>query len=46
MIEIDDDSGRYNSEQVVDHIKKYIDRIPRRYTKHYGEAILTEDCYM
>jgi len=47
MIELNDETiNKYNSEQVVNHIKKYIDKISKRYTKHYGEAIFTEDCYL
>lgn len=46
MIEIVDEAEVYTPEQAVDHLKKYVDKISKRYTKHYGEAILSENFFL
>lgn len=46
MIELNDESSTNTPEQAVEHLKKYIDKISKRYTKHYGKAVLTDDLFL
>lgn len=47
MIDLNDSNPDiFSSKQAVDHIKKYIDKISCRYTKHYQEPVTSENFYM
>ena len=46
MIELNDESTKNTPEQAVEHLKKYVDKISKRYTKHYGEAVITDNFFL
>jgi len=47
MIDLNEETvSKYSSDEVIEHIRKYIDKISKRYTKHYGEVVFADECYL
>jgi hypothetical protein len=47
MIEINEEKApTFTSNEAIDHIKKYLNRISERYTKSYNEDLNTDEHYM
>ena len=46
MIDLNEEVEKvFSHEQVIDHIKSYIDKISYRYTKYYGIPALNENLF-
>jgi hypothetical protein len=46
MIELTEEAVQYTPEQAFDHLKTYVNKISKRYTKHYEEAFLSENFFL